>query len=194
MVTIYTKLIVLYNIFLFKRKKIVFGPGLRIRGIVGLEKRMGSTITIGRSLNISSGNMSNPIGRNMKTCISVRKNAHLSIGDNVGISSACLWCSEKIIIGNNVKIGALTIIMDTDAHSLDPTLRSNYKTDGVNAAVSPIVIEDNVFIGANCYIGKGTVIGKNSIIGAGSVVVNKTIPENEIWAGNPIRFVRMLNI
>ena len=54
---------------------------------------------------------------------------------------------------------------------------------------SPVIIEDNVFIGARSIILKGVTIGRNSIVGAGSVVT-KSIPSNQIWGGNPAKFIR----
>lgn len=45
------------------------------------------------------------------------------------------------------------------------------------------------FIGANTVICNSVNIGKNCIVGAGSVVT-KDIPDNEIWAGNPARFIK----
>ena len=53
----------------------------------------------------------------------------------------------------------------------------------------PVIIENSVFIGAQSIILKGVTIGKNSIIGAGSVVT-KNVPANQIWAGNPARFIK----
>lgn len=52
-----------------------------------------------------------------------------------------------------------------------------------------VYIGDNVFIGARTLITKSLTIGDNSLIGAGSVVT-KDIPANEVWAGNPARFIR----
>jgi acetyltransferase-like isoleucine patch superfamily enzyme len=95
----------------------------------------------------------------------------------------------SIKIGDNVKIGGGARIYDTDFHSIDPELRINPKTDFINKQKLEVVIEDNVFIGAHATILKGVCIGKNSIIGASSVVT-KNIPANEIWAGNPAKFIR----
>ena len=63
------------------------------------------------------------------------------------------------------------------------------KKDGSRTIHDPVYIEDGVFIGAGSIILKGVRIGKNSIVGAGSVVA-KSIPEGEIWAGNPAKRVR----
>ena len=56
---------------------------------------------------------------------------------------------------------------------------------------SPIVIEDDVFIGVNCIILKGVTIGARSIIAAGSVVT-KSIPADCIAGGNPAKVIRLL--
>lgn len=45
------------------------------------------------------------------------------------------------------------------------------------------------FIGAGSIVRQGVCIGENVIIGAGSVVLND-IPDNQIWVGNPSRFLR----
>lgn len=56
-------------------------------------------------------------------------------------------------------------------------------------------IGDNVFIGANSVILKGVTIGNQSIVGAGSVVLEGTvIGERELWAGNPAKFVKKLDV
>lgn len=44
---------------------------------------------------------------------------------------------------------------------------------------------------SSCILGKA-VIGNNSIIGAGSIVVDQVIPEDEVWAGNPAKFIRKI--
>lgn len=76
----------------------------------------------------------------------------------------------------------------TDFHSLNPEVRSTVN-DMKQRKSAPVVIMDHAFIGAHCIILKGVTIGKNAIVGAGSVVT-KSIPDNEIWAGNPAKFIR----
>ena len=39
---------------------------------------------------------------------------------------------------------------------------------------------------------KGVTIGENSVVGAGSVVTHD-VPKNEVWAGNPARFVKKID-
>ena len=52
-----------------------------------------------------------------------------------------------------------------------------------------VFIEKGAFIGANSIICKDVRIGRNVIIAAGSVVT-KDIPDNEIWGGNPARYIK----
>jgi len=51
------------------------------------------------------------------------------------------------------------------------------------------VIGNNTFIGANATILPKITIGHNSIIGAGSIVT-KDVPDNQIWYGNPAKFIK----
>jgi len=57
------------------------------------------------------------------------------------------------------------------------------------AKTKPVRIGAFSFIGAGAFILKGAQIGVGSIVGAGSVVTGK-IPDWQIWAGNPARFIR----
>lgn len=54
-----------------------------------------------------------------------------------------------------------------------------------------LVFINGAFIGGHSIILKGSHIGENSVIGAGSVVAGN-IPANEIWAGNPARFIKKI--
>lgn len=127
---------------------------------------------------------------NSKCKLIVLANATLTIGDDSGMNGAMIYCSQKVLIGNHVKIGGGTRISDSNHHSLDYNIRRTFE-DSKHAKSAPVIIGDDVFIGANCYIGKGVTIGDRSIVAAGSVVV-KSIPADEIWGGNPAKFIKKL--
>lgn len=160
-------------------------------GIPFVSVAIGGTCTFGENLTMNNGVKNNPIGCYERCTFFVDKGAKLIIGNNLGISQAAVVCHSSIYIGNNVKIGGGVRIYDTDFHSLNYKLRINSSLDMADKALSPVTIQDNVFIGTQSLILKGVVIGENSIIGAGSVVT-KSIPPNQIWAGNPARFIRQL--
>jgi acetyltransferase-like isoleucine patch superfamily enzyme len=162
-------------------------------GIPYVSVAIGGTFSIGNNLSMNNGIEGNPIGSFNRCTFFIDKGATLKIGLNLGISQGAIICHKNIKIGNNVKIGGGARIFDTDFHSINPNLRLNIKTDLDNKKKLPVVIEDNVFIGAHTTILKGVSIGENSIIGACSVVT-KNVPSNEIWAGNPAKFVKFLNV
>ena len=115
----------------------------------------------------------------------------LVIGDNVGMTQVSITCKNSITIGSNVKIGAGTMIFDTNFHSTDYRTRRDHNEDLRSATCAPVVIKDDVFIGTRCIINKGVVIGERTIIAAGSVVV-KSIPSDCIAGGNPATPIRYL--
>lgn len=139
---------------------------------------------------MNNGVKGNPIGCYERCTFFVDRGATLYIGDNVGISQAALVAIADITIGDNVKIGGGVQVFSSDFHSLDSRVRASDE-DMQNRKSAPVRIGNGVFIGARSIILKGVVIGDNSIIGAGSVVT-KSVPENEIWAGNPARFIRKI--
>jgi transferase hexapeptide repeat containing protein len=174
---------------LFKGNGVVHGT-YRTNGVPYVMVSLGGKLTIGKNFAMNNGIKGNPIGCYDRCTFWVGKGAVLRIGDNVGMSQAALVAIADIVIGNNVKIGGGTSIFTSDFHALDPKIRASSE-DLLHRKCAPVIIEDNAFIGARSMILKGVTIGKNSIVGAGSIVT-KSVPENEIWAGNPARFVRKI--
>ena len=102
------------------------------------------------------------------------------------MSSTRIWIHKSLTIGDNVKIGGMVLITDTDAHPIDYIARRSSTAESKSA---PITIGDDAWIGAHCLILKGVTIGERSIIGAGSVVT-RSIPPDCLAAGNPARVIR----
>lgn len=146
-------------------------------------------IDIGSHFTVLSGDSLNALCRNTRLCLRAEDNAKIVIGNWTGISGGCVWSSKSIVIGNHVNIGANCQIIDGDIHSLDWRGRRQDTYTPVPYQIAPIIIEDDVWIGANTIILKGVVIGRRSIIGAGSVVTH-SIPSDCIAAGNPCKVIR----
>lgn len=179
----------LYTKFLLISNNVVY-KSFHTNGIPYIMVARRGKFSIGKNFAMNNSIKGNPIGCYERCTFFEDREAVLTIGDNVGMSQAALICHKSITIGNNVKIGGGVCIYDTDFHSLDPVIRRSSE-DLKNRAEKPVVIGNDVFIGAKSIILKGVTIGENSVIGAGSVVA-KTVPANQIWAGNPAKFIRSI--
>lgn len=110
------------------------------------------------------------------THVRVRKDAELIIGDNVSLNYGdMIVCHEKIAIGDNVQIAPNVMIYD---HDHDFRAKNGLKHMAYKS--SPIIIGNNVWIGANTVILRGTIIEDNCVIGAGSVVKD-VVSKNSIY-------------
>lgn len=192
---LYLKLLTdLYHYLIFKLFGIKYSSFPLIYGrIVFICK---GTLTLGSNVSINSGKQFNPIGGDTCTRFIVEnKNAKLTIGNNVGISNSTIFCCNSIIIEDEVLIGGSCKIYDTDFHSVNASERIEpftFNNHGLTIKTNPIIIKKRAWIGGHCIILKGVTIGTNSVVGAGSVVT-KSIPDNEIWAGNPAKFLKKIN-
>ncbi len=92
-----------------------------------------------------------------------------------------------ITIGNEVNL-AQGVVVSALNHNYADTTRSIH-TQGVNTA--PVIISDDVWIGANATITPGVTIGKHSVVAAGSVVTHD-VPPFTIVAGVPARIIKTL--
>lgn len=175
MITIYS----IYFRLKLKLQGVVIGKNCSFFKLPIFQRFPCSLIIIGDSCRFVSSNLGNYRGINhcciVQTGTSIAK---IVIGDRCGFSGVSIVCDNNVTIGNDVLVGANSIIGDRDDHS-----------DLFGDKASPIHIGDNVWIGMNVVILKGVHIGNNSIIGAGSVLT-KSVPCNEIWAGNPAKFIK----
>jgi len=170
----------------FKRQDVTIRGKAIIVGKIFVSNR--GTISIGASFRANSGYNKNPIGGDTILRLICMKNAKLMIGDNVSMSNSTILAKTSIVLEDNVMMGGSCRIWDTDFHSMDYTIRGTEYDIGLS---KPILVRKNAFIGAGVIILKGVTIGENSIIAAGSVV-SKSVPSNEVWGGNPAKFIRKL--
>jgi len=127
-------------------------------------------------------------------------NGTITIGNNTCIYERSIVGSvSSVSIGSYVIISNQVHIYDNNNHPTSRALRHQMCEDGfhtdawrwTHAASSPIVIEDDVWIGENATILKGVTIGAGAIVGC-NAVVTKDVPSNTIVAGNPARVVKVL--
>lgn len=90
-------------------------------------------------------------------------------------------CGKNITIGNNVLIGH-NVVLATLNHSMNPAERGNLLP-------KPIVIGNDVWIGAGAIVLPGVTIGDGAIIAAGAVVT-KNVEADTIVGGVPAKFLR----
>lgn len=121
------------------------------------------------------------------------------IGKNCLISSHVIIQGDDTEIGDNSRIGdftfipAGTIIESNVFISQHCSLTNDRypKSGNKNWKREPIIIRKNSSIGSGCIILPGLEIGENCLLGAGSVLT-KNMPSDEIWCGNPAKFLRKI--
>lgn len=185
-----------YNRFLLWCFHAEVGKNVQLFNRVYIDVAKGARLKIGDNFMMTSGGNFNPLCRNLRGSICLeRPEAVVTIGEDTGMSSTCIWARQSITIGNRVKIGGNCIILDSDSHSLDYRVRASQEmVDGESldvhsAKCAPIVIEDDVLIGTGCIILKGVTIGARSVVAAGSVVT-RSIPSDCVAGGNPAKVIR----
>ncbi|HSD06043.1 acyltransferase [Flavobacterium sp.] len=111
-----------------------------------------------------------------------KKEPSIIIGNNVFIGSGCEFnITEKISIGDNSLVASGTRFVDHDhGMAIDRLICKQPSTS------APIIIENNVWIGANVVVLKGVKIEEGAVIAAGAVV-RESIRANEIWGGVPAK-------
>ena len=120
------------------------------------------------------------IGENCNICSHTFIENDVVIGHNVTVKSGVyLW--DGLTIEDNVFIGPNATFTN------DKYPRSKQYPD----KFQKILLKNGASIGANATILGGITIGYQAMIGAGSVVT-KNVPDNELWIGNPAKFVRKI--
>lgn len=160
---------------MFKSQCASVGKGMQMYD--GLPQIFGNlTLVLGEDVTIHG--TSTFIGAKVfeRPTLRVGNNTHL--GSQLGIV-----VGRDVTIGDNVLIANGVSIFSYDQHPANPAERH---LPAPPESSRPVVIEDNVWIGAKSVIMKGVTIGKNSVVAGGSVVTLK-VPPDSLVIGNPAR-------
>lgn len=115
----------------------------------------------------------------VKMVIPSNEKLKIFVGENVIIDNLA---PQLIEIGNWTTLATGCVIL---THFIDTKL----PPPGFSFKYGKVKIGYACFIGANTIICNSVEIGDNSIVAAGSVVT-KNIPPNEIWGGNPAKYIK----
>ena len=107
---------------------------------------------------------------------------NLRLGERVFINSGCRFQDQGgITVGDDCLIGH-DVVMATLNHDMDPSRRADLHP-------APIVVGNQVWIGAKATVLPGVTIGEDAVVGAGSVVT-KDVPAGTVVVGSTARVVR----
>ena len=121
------------------------------------------------------------IGENCNICSHSFIENDVKVGNNVTVKCGVfLW--DGIVLEDNVQIGP-NVTFTNDKY---PRAKQAFE-------LKRTTVKFGASIGAASVILGGVTVGENAMIGAGSVVT-KDIPANELWVGNPARFIRKIDI
>jgi acetyltransferase-like isoleucine patch superfamily enzyme len=119
-----------------------------------------------------------------------RRNAKIVIGSDIGVSGGTICAEQSIIIGNECLIGANVTLVDNDFHAITANGR-RFNNNESDISAAPVVISNNVFLGAQSIILKGVVVGENSIVGAGTILTSN-VDADVVVAGSPTKIIKKL--
>lgn len=184
------------------RRGLAFGRNVRIQ-------RLRSLVRIGRRSQIEIGDHTIVYENARLEAVGLGR---IQIGECGVIGDCRISARESVKIGHRVLTSWNVFIQDNDPHPLDPKLRGEQVKDicrrfyphfdnppppenaplvlNWTATTAPIVIGDDVWLGANCIILKGARLGEGCIVASGSIVTAGEYPPRSILAGNPARVVK----
>lgn len=151
------------------------GAGVRCSGRPRVDN-MGTMFigdnTLVRSVNVPVELATGPGGR-------------LEIGPNCSINyGASIGAMSSVTVGARCRIGPYVMIVDSEFH--DVYDRSTLPQP------RPVVLEDDVWIGAKASILPGVTVGRGAIVGTGAVVTRDVEPFTVV-AGVPAKVIRRLD-
>ena len=151
---------------------------------ISQDVKLGKNVKLSKFINLYGCS----IGDNTKigAFVEIQKNA--AVGKNCKISSHTFVC-EGVIIEDNCFVGhGVVFINDNYPKATNKEGQLETEKDWGPRLVKTRM-KKNASLGSNVTILGDVTIGKGSLVGAGSVVT-KDVPDGEVWAGNPARFLK----
>ena len=108
----------------------------------------------------------------------------VTIGDHTRIGIHCTVIGP-VCIGNHVNL-AQGITVTALNHNFEDVSK---RIDEQGVSTKPVVIGDDVWIGANAVVLPGVTIGNHSVVAAGAVVT-KDVPDHTLVGGVPAKVIK----
>ncbi len=117
--------------------------------------------------------------------VEIGKNAVIMMGASINIGSVVgegtmidmnVVLGGRATVGKNCHIGAGAVL----AGVIEPP------------SAKPVVVEDNVVVGANAVVLEGVTVGQGAVIAAGAIVT-EDVPANTVVAGTPARVIKEID-
>jgi acetyltransferase-like isoleucine patch superfamily enzyme len=102
--------------------------------------------------------------------------------------------SENFKLGENVQIGSFTAIDAMNGVEIENDVKVGFgcvilSYSSIDQRKGKVLLKRNCRIGSNSVIMPGVTVGENAVVGANSFV-NRDVPSNEVWVGNPAGHLR----
>jgi acetyltransferase-like isoleucine patch superfamily enzyme len=157
-----------------RHPRIAFGPLCDVQSGAHFTMTRTSTVRFGAGCVLDHG-------------FTLEASGDISVGDRTVFGHHCTVAAERsVVIGADCLLGELVSVRDHD-HSFD---RSDIEILYQGRSTGPVVIGDDVWVGAKATITRGVTIGNGAVVGAHAVVTHD-LPAGCVAVGVPARIVRM---
>ncbi|MEX2195761.1 MAG: AMP-binding protein [Thermoleophilaceae bacterium] len=182
---------------ILRRHGVQFGPGLRVLGPIHLQlEGNGSHVSLGRNVtlmpgvhlkNREEGRIVLHDGAKLDSVVRLvaANDATIELGENAVFGMGTVVnAGADVRIGRNAFTASHCVIISSE-HGLASgvPMREQPYTH------SPVLIGEDVWLGANCLVSKGARIGHGAVVSAGSVVAGD-VPPAAIVQGQPARVIK----
>lgn len=94
------------------------------------------------------------------------------------------YCVAPIHLGAHATVSQFAFLCSAGHDIQDP---------GMRLQVAPIVVERGAWICAGAFVGPGITVGEYGVLAAMGCLT-KHLPAEEVWGGNPARFIKQRNL